>query len=59
MILPTPIVLSVDDDPNVRDALSELLESHGMRVAAYASAGEYAAAGPPRGPGRRGAPRGG
>lgn len=50
MILPTPIVLIVDDDPNVRDALSELLESHGMRVAAYASAGEYAAAGRPDGP---------
>jgi FixJ family two-component response regulator len=35
------IVFVVDDDAAVRDALSELLESHGMRVVAYASAGEY------------------
>jgi FixJ family two-component response regulator len=31
----------VDDDVRIREALTELLESHGMRVAAYASAGEY------------------
>jgi FixJ family two-component response regulator len=35
------IVFVVDDDAAVREALSELLESHGMRVVAYASAGEY------------------
>ncbi len=44
-----PIVLIVDDDPRVREALGELLEAHGMRVATYASAGEYAAAGKPGG----------
>ncbi len=46
----TPIVLIVDDDPGVREALAELLEAHGLRVAAYASAGEYARAGKPDGP---------
>ena len=45
-----PIVLIVDDDPRVREALSELLEAHGLRVAAYASAGDYAGAAPPVGP---------
>jgi FixJ family two-component response regulator len=35
------IVFIVDDDVRVREALSELLESHGMRVAAFGSAGEY------------------
>src|SRR5262245_22609539 len=35
------IVFIVDDDARIREALSELLESHGMRVVAYASAGEY------------------
>jgi len=39
-----PIVLIVDDDARVREALGELLEAHGMRVAAYASAGDYARA---------------
>jgi FixJ family two-component response regulator len=50
MTSPTPIVLIVDDDPNVREALSELLEASGMRVVSYASAGEYACAGRPNGP---------
>jgi len=45
-----PIVLIVDDDPRVREALGELLEAHGLRVATYASAGEYAGAEKPRGP---------
>ena len=45
-----PIVLIVDDDPSVREALSELLESHGVRVASYASAGDYARAGRPEAP---------
>ena len=45
-----PIVLIVDDDARVREALSELLEAHGLRVAAYASAGDYARAAPPAGP---------
>ena len=35
------IIFIVDDDARVREALSELLESHGMRVATFGSAGEY------------------
>lgn len=35
------IVFIVDDDARVREALSELLEAHGMRVITFASAGEY------------------
>ncbi|MBS7546197.1 response regulator transcription factor [Ancylobacter oerskovii] len=46
----TPIVLIVDDDPSAREALSELVEAHGMRVVAYASAGDYARAGKPEAP---------
>lgn len=45
-----PLVLIVDDDARVREALGELLEAHGLRVAAYASAGDYARAAPPEGP---------
>lgn len=45
-----PIVLIVDDDRSVREALGELLAAHGLRVAAYASAGDYARAGKPDGP---------
>jgi FixJ family two-component response regulator len=50
MIPENPIVLVVDDDPRVREALAELLEAHGLRVAGYASAGDYARAEPPAGP---------
>jgi FixJ family two-component response regulator len=35
------IVFIVDDDSRIREALSELLQSHGLRTAAYGSAGEY------------------
>jgi FixJ family two-component response regulator len=35
------IVFVVDDDASVREALSELLESHGISAVAYTSAGEY------------------
>lgn len=35
------IVFIVDDDMRVREALGELLASHGMRAVAFASAGEY------------------
>jgi FixJ family two-component response regulator len=45
-----PLVLIVDDDARVREGLRELLEAHGLRVAAYASAGAYARAAPPEGP---------
>jgi FixJ family two-component response regulator len=41
------IVFIVDDDVRVREALSELLESHGMRVAVFGSAGEYVRADKP------------
>jgi FixJ family two-component response regulator len=47
MTAESPIVLIVDDDPNVREALGELLEAHGIRVAAYASAEDYAHAARP------------
>jgi FixJ family two-component response regulator len=36
-----PVVYVVDDDPRVRDSLSDLLASHGLRVAAFASAAEF------------------
>lgn len=35
------IVFIVDDDARIREALSELLQSHGIRTAAFGSAGEY------------------
>ena len=35
------IVFIVDDDPRVREALTELLEAIGWRSAAFGSAGEY------------------
>src|SRR5215470_17932456 len=41
------IVFVVDDDARVREALSELLEAHGIRVVAYGSAGEYVRADKP------------
>jgi FixJ family two-component response regulator len=45
-----PLVMIVDDDVRVREALIELLEAHGLLVAAYASAGDYARAPAPTGP---------
>jgi FixJ family two-component response regulator len=45
-----PLVLVVDDDARVREALRDLLETHGLRVSAYASAGDYARAARPDGP---------
>lgn len=35
------VVFIVDDDERIREALCELLESHGMHVLAFGSAGEY------------------
>jgi len=35
------IVFIVDDDVRIREALSELLEAHGLRAHTYGSAGEY------------------
>ncbi|HVZ99487.1 MAG TPA: response regulator [Caulobacterales bacterium] len=45
-----PIVFIVDDDSRIREALSELLESHGFDVAAFGSAGEYVRAQKPDAP---------
>lgn len=41
------IVFIVDDDPRIREALMELLESHGIRAVAFASAGDYMRAAKP------------
>jgi len=41
------IVFIVDDDERIREALDELLASHGMRAAAFASAGDYVGADKP------------
>jgi FixJ family two-component response regulator len=41
------IVFIVDDDMRIREALSELLASHGIRAVAYGSAGEYMRAAKP------------
>jgi FixJ family two-component response regulator len=37
----TPVVFIVDDDSRVRDALTSLIESVGMRVSAFGSASEF------------------
>jgi FixJ family two-component response regulator len=41
------IVFIVDDDARIREAVSELLQSHGMCAIAYGSAGEYVRAAKP------------
>ena len=41
------VVFIVDDDERMREALNELLESHGMRVIAFGSAGDYVRADKP------------
>jgi FixJ family two-component response regulator len=41
------IVFIVDDDVRIREALTDLLESHGMRAIAYKSASEYVQADKP------------
>jgi FixJ family two-component response regulator len=38
---PSPIVFVVDDDASIREALSSLIESAGLRVETFASAQEY------------------
>jgi FixJ family two-component response regulator len=45
------IIYIVDDDDRIREALSELLASHGLSARTYASAGEYIAASKPDLPG--------
>src|ERR671923_179214 len=44
------IVFIVDDDARIREALSELLASHGMRAIAFESAGDYVGADKPDAP---------
>jgi FixJ family two-component response regulator len=46
----TPIVLVVDDDPSMREALSSLVRSAGLRVETYGSAQELLGRGRPDGP---------
>jgi FixJ family two-component response regulator len=46
----TPVVFIVDDDSRVRDALSSLIASVGMRVSAFGSASEFLNAEKPDGP---------
>src|SRR5262249_52163113 len=41
------IVFIVDDDARIREAVSELLESHGIRAVTFGSAGEYVRADKP------------
>jgi FixJ family two-component response regulator len=41
MMTDRPVVFVVDDDARVRDALSSLLASAGLDVAAFASAGAF------------------
>jgi len=41
------VVFVVDDDARIREALSELLESHGIRAVTFGSAGEYVRADKP------------
>ncbi|TCN22150.1 response regulator transcription factor [Sinorhizobium americanum] len=41
------VVFIVDDDARLREALSDLLDSHGMRAIAFGSAGEYVSADKP------------
>lgn len=41
------VVFIVDDDERIREALGELLASHGMRAISFGSAGDYVAAAKP------------
>jgi FixJ family two-component response regulator len=41
MTLDEHLVFIVDDDPSIRQALGELLESYGIRSVAFGSAGDY------------------
>jgi FixJ family two-component response regulator len=45
------VVFVVDDDTDIRDALRELLDSHGIRSMVFASAGDYVLAKKPDAPG--------
>ncbi len=41
MTMDDHVVFIVDDDERIREALGELLETHGMRAIAFGSAGDY------------------
>jgi FixJ family two-component response regulator len=45
-----PVVFVVDDEERIREALGELLASHGLRVISFGSAGDYVSADKPEGP---------
>lgn len=47
MITDDHVVFIVDDDARLREALEELLASHGLRAIAFASAGDYVDAAKP------------
>jgi len=47
MTMDDHIVFIVDDDVRIREALMELLDSHGMRSVGFGSAGEYVRAAKP------------
>jgi FixJ family two-component response regulator len=48
---PDPIVLVVDDDPSIRDALTSLIRSVGLRVETFESARAFLTRQPPDAPG--------
>jgi FixJ family two-component response regulator len=48
---PGPVVLVVDDDPSIRDALTSLIRSVGLRVETFGSAREFLTRQPPDAPG--------
>ena len=48
---PDPVVFVVDDDPSIRDALTSLLRSVGLRVETFGSAREFLTRQPPDAPG--------
>jgi FixJ family two-component response regulator len=50
MTEPQPCVVIVDDDPDIREALSSLLKSVGLQVKALASLPEFLKTGRPEGP---------
>ncbi len=45
-----PVVCVIDDDPHVREGLSNLFRSVGLRTLVYGSADEFVQAGPPDAP---------
>lgn len=47
MTMDDHVVFIVDDDERIREALGELLETHGMRAIAFGSAGDYVEADKP------------